>query len=55
MISLFIYGTQCLEWVPGYPGLEPLPGYPVNVPIPTGKVREFDVVWKMVTLQLINE
>ena len=31
-------------------GPEPLPEYPVNVAIPTGKVWEFDVVWKVVTL-----
>ena len=33
----------------GYPGPEPLPMYLVNVAIRTGKVREFDEVWKVVT------
>ena len=34
----------------GYPNPEPLP---VNVAIIAGKVREFDVVWKVVVLCLI--
>ena len=37
----------------GTPGPEPLPWYPVNVASPlekSGKVREFDVVCKVVTL-----
>ena len=34
----------------GYPNPEP---FPVNVAITAGKVREFDVVWKVVVLCLI--
>jgi len=30
----------------------PGPGYPVNVAIATGKIKEFDVVWKVVTASI---
>ena len=38
----------------GYPDPEPLSGYLVNVVIPTGKVREFNVVWNLVTLHIVS-
>jgi len=34
------------------PGSGTVTGYLVNAAIPTGKVREFNVVWKVVTLSV---
>jgi len=43
--------------VPGktVPWCGTVPGYPVNVAVSTGKVREFDVILKVVTLKRLSD